>query len=389
MGIATQAEIVFEFDYSTSAEFNDPNDGPIRRQALEDAAWLLGSQFNNDATLQISVTTENNPESDTLASAASNSSEIPEDFFGFYPSVVESKVLQGVDSNGEEPDGVVTINFGIDWDLDDEVGEDLFDFKATMIHELLHALGFSSSISPDGVDIFETPPGEPGVWGKFDQFVSDSEQNFVIDENYVLDPEIWNEISLGGSSPDGGIFFAGPRTLEANNNDPVGLYSPTEWSEGSSGSHLDDDNQVLAGMLMLAATNEGQYTRSLSDIERAILADLGYDVVEGGKDPDPVDPDPVDPDPVDPDPVDPDPVDPDPVDPDNGGDEIAVELAISVNSGVASIAIYGAPGDYQVEATIDFETWEPIGLVTIPEGSDVVTFEEELFDLQFYRITAE
>jgi hypothetical protein len=28
-------------------------------------------------------------------------------------------------------------------------------------------------------------------------------------------------------------------------------------------------------------------------------------------------------------------------------------------------------------------------LVTIPEGSDVVTFEEELFDLQSYRITAE
>jgi hypothetical protein len=374
MGIATEAEIVFEFDYSSSAEFSDPDEGLPRRQALEDAAWMLGSQFNNDATLQISVTSENDPESDTLASAASNSSDVPFDFFGFFPSVVESKVLLGVDSNGDEPDGEVTVNFGIDWDLDDEVSDHLFDFKATMIHELLHTLGFSSNIFSNGEDLFETPPGEPGVWGKFDQFVSDSEQNFVIDENYVLDPEIWNEISLGGSSPDGGIFFAGPRTLEANNNDPVGLYSPTEWSEGSSGSHLDDDNQVLAGMLMLAATNEGQYTRSISDIERAILADLGYDVVEAGNDPDPVAPDPVD---------------PDPVDPDNGEDKIAVELAISVNPGVASIAIYGAPGDYQVEATFDFETWEPIGWVTIPEGSDVVTFDEELFDLQFYRITAE
>jgi len=382
MGIATEAEIMFEFDYSSSAEFSDPTDGLLRRQALEDAAWMLGSQFNNDATLQISVTSENDPESDTLASAASNSSDVPFDFFGFFPSVVESKVLLGVDSNGDEPDGEVTVNFGIDWDLDDEVSDHLFDFKATMIHELLHALGFSSNIFSNGEDLFETPPGEPGVWGKFDQFVSDSEQNFVIDENYVLDPEIWNEIATGGTSPESGIFFAGPRTLEANENDPVGIFSPSEWSEGSSGSHLDDDNPELAGMLMLAATIEGQYTRNLSDIERAILTDLGYDVVESGTDP-------IDPDPVDPDPVDPDPVDPDPVDPPDGGDKTVTELAISVNAGFALLAVSGEPGEYLIEATADFESWEPIGTVVIEEDTELVTFEEELFDLQFYRITAE
>ena len=372
MGITTQAEIVFEFDYSSSTEFTDPNDGPMRRQALEDAAWMLGSQFNNDATLQISVTSENDPDSDTLASAASNSSDVPFDFFGFHPSVVESKVLLGVDSNGDEPDGEVTVNFGIPWDLDDEISDDLFDFKATMIHELLHALGFSSSIFSNGEDLFETPPGEPGVWGKFDQFISDSEQRFVIDENYVLDPEIWNEISTGGTSPQSGMFFAGPRALEANDNDPVGIFSPSEWSEGSSGSHLDDDNPELAGMLMLAATVEGQYTRNLSDIERAILTDLGYDVVESGTDS-----------------MNPDPVDPDPVDPPGNGETIAAELAISVNEGFAIIAISGEPGEYQVESTFDFETWESIGTVTIEEDTESVTFEEETFDLQFYRISTE
>ena len=139
------ADINFEFDYSKSAEFNESGLGAVRKAALEDAARKLGSVFENNAVIQIEVTSENDSNSDTLASASSNFVDVAIDFVGFAPAVIERKVLQGIDDNQAEADGVVAINFGIDWDLDDEIAADKFDFKATMIHELLHALGFAGA----------------------------------------------------------------------------------------------------------------------------------------------------------------------------------------------------------------------------------------------------
>ena len=239
-----EAAIVFEFDYSKSPEFSNGAIGSERREALEDAAFLLGSQFVNEATIQIEVTSENDASSDTLATAASAFIDPADDVFGFIPSVVERKVLEGIDGNGAEPDGSLTANFSHPWDLDDDVAADQFDFKATFVHELLHALGFSSGIAEDGTDLFgfETPPGEPSVWNVFDQFVTDQEGNNVIDSDFALDGDLWEASSTGGASPDGGLFFAGPNTLAVTGEQPVGLFSPGPWSPGSSGSHLDDDN---------------------------------------------------------------------------------------------------------------------------------------------------
>ena len=57
---------------------------------------------------------------------------------------------------------------------------------------------------------------------------------------------------------------------------PVGLYTPNPIGEGSSISHLDDDNPAFAGSMMLQATDEGPSARTFSNIELAILRDLGY-----------------------------------------------------------------------------------------------------------------
>jgi hypothetical protein len=290
LALSASAEVRFEFDYSKSTEFNDPTLGQTRRASLEDAAFRVGSQFNHEATIQIEVTSENKPESDTLASAASNPIDAPGDFFGFFPAVVERKIKEGIDDNGAEPDGVVTVNFGVDWDLDDQIAASQFDFKATMIHELLHAMGFSSGIFVDGTDVYQTIPGDPGVWSVFDEFVSDKNGSRLIDNEFALNGSLWVQTSLGGSSPASGLFFAGPNSLAANGGNPVGLFSPTAWEDGSSGSHLDDNNPALSGFLMLSATAEGPYTRTLTDIERGILTDLGYSV-KAGQTPEPTDAD--------------------------------------------------------------------------------------------------
>lgn len=351
--IESFADVVFEFDYSQSSEFTDDDIGITRREALEDAAILLGSQFKNQATIQIEVTSENDPSSDTLASAASHVVDDPLDFFGYSPSVVERKVKEGIDANEAEADGVVTINFGIDWDLDDNISIDQYDFKATLIHELLHALGFASGISAGGEDAYGTLPGSPGVWSTFDEFLSDRDGNFLIDGEFILNEELWVQTSIGGSSPGAGLFFSGPKAVEANNGKPVGLFSPTTWSEGSSGSHLDDDNPAWEGFLMLSATTEGPYTRQLMEVERAMLTDIGYDMKPAP------------------------------------AEEMKIELAIAINETGAVLTLFGNPGTYQIEATSDLENWDIIGSVSIEVGQEETSFEEDLFEKQFYRALIE
>jgi hypothetical protein len=350
LATSANAEVRFEFDYSKAAEFNDPDLGPARRASLEDAAFRVGSQFNNEATIQIEVTSEDKPESNTLASAGSNAIDAPLDFFGYFPAVVEKKIKEGIDDNGAEPDGVVTVNFGVDWDLDDQISESFFDFKATMIHELLHAMGFSSGIGADGTDVYFTEPGNPGVWSIFDEFITDRNGNWLIDNDFALDGDLWALSSLGGSSPTAGLFFSGPNALAANGGNPVGLFSPNVWEDGSSGSHLDDNDPALAGFLMLSATSEGPYTRTLTVIERAILTDLGYSVKEGGEKVDP----PI--------------------------------LSITIVAGAVNLMMAGDPGNYDIEGSSDMAVWEYLGTVTIEPDETEITLELDSEEgAQFFR----
>lgn len=276
-GPAAFSEITFNFDYSGSADFSSGPEAPARRAALEDAAAKLGRIFNHTVVLEITVLSNNDPLGDLLAVAGSNYVEPPFDFYGYDQGVVMAKVLTGIDKNGSDSDGVVEVNFGFDWDLDDEVSPDFFDFKATIIHELLHTMGFGSGVFMDGGDVFGVPPGNPGVWECFDDFLSDKDGVELIDDStFALDGMAWNSVREGGPSPAGGLFFNGPKAMAANDGQPVGLYSPDSWKEGSSGSHLDDENPALEGLLMLASTDTGRYRRSLGDVERAILMDLGF-----------------------------------------------------------------------------------------------------------------
>lgn len=75
------------------------------------------------------------------------------------------------------------------------------------------------------------------------------------------------------------MFFNGAHAVAANNNQLVGLYSPTTWIDGSSVSHLDTDNPAYGGMMMLHAVGTGNAARDYSAIEVGMMQDLGYTAV--------------------------------------------------------------------------------------------------------------
>ncbi|MBK1827758.1 hypothetical protein [Haloferula rosea] len=276
-GSLAMADVTFVFDYSGSVEFNDPTLGAARRAALEDAAGKLGRVFDHTQTVNIEVTSVNDVNQGFLASAYTEYASPALTFFGYWEGVVMDRILTGVDANGGLADGGVEVNFGYTWDLDDDVSPGAYDFKSTIIHELLHAVGFLSGVMFSGEDYWGDALGDPSVWDVFDDYLCNSAGTPLIDDvTFELDVPLWNSVRTGGASPGSGLFFNGPMAMAANGGQPVGLYSPGSWEEGSSGSHLDDDNPSLEGSLMLSGLAPGKYRRSLTDIERGILMDIGY-----------------------------------------------------------------------------------------------------------------
>ncbi len=274
------AALSFNFIYpgaigSAAGGFEDATEGQARRDSLESAALTLGGFFTHTATIDISVTSFNDM-SDTLASAGTQFGDPSDPGFNERGVVGTKAITNGAtDLNGSTADGTVNVNFGQPWDLDDDIDGSKFDFKSTMIHELAHTLGFASDILEAGTDGFGNTTN--GRWRPFDNFITDVNGTPIIDDgSFDINSSLWTTASVGGASPTGGLFFDGPNTNAANGGNRVGIYSPNPWEQGSSGSHLDDQNAMLSGLLMLAATDTGPGPRNFSAIEEGIFKDIGF-----------------------------------------------------------------------------------------------------------------
>lgn len=285
------AAVTFIFDYTGGANgFNDPVHGTARRSALESAASTLGSWFDHQATIHIEARAIEDSNDDTLAFAGSAFS-VFSGFRGYLTGTVGQKLASdgALDANGISADGELTVNFGHSWDLDDQIDPGAYDFKSTVMHEMLHAIGFASGINGDGSDIWgvETPnestPGggsNGGIWSPFDDFLVDVDGNAIInDTEFHIDLTNWTSDSTGGAGPDGGLFFDGPNARAANDGDPVALYTPNAFSTGSSVSHLDTDYKPFEDYLMAHTSQPGANARTLSPVEKGILTDLGFRII--------------------------------------------------------------------------------------------------------------
>lgn len=278
--LAARAELTFVFTYTDPAGvgFNDPTQGAARKAALEQTATLLAGYFPG-YTASITLSVDGAETTDgTLAAAGSNANAagICDPGFGARGDV-GIKALGGADPDPGTVDGTVTVNFEDQtWGLGDTIDPADFDFKSTMLHELLHAMGFSNNINEDGsASCNDQPAGVPGAWGPYDNFLADGNGDVIDDGTFVLDGARWTAIVTGGAGPTG-VLWNGPETRAANAGAAVPLYSPTPFSGGSSIAHLDDDFYTSSALLMEAASDAGQGTRSLSAIEVGMLKDLGF-----------------------------------------------------------------------------------------------------------------
>lgn len=250
-------------------EFTFTGDGwtPERQAKLEEVAASLGEYFRVERPVTLTFDVDLEDDEELLASAGSPSiSKLP----GFWRTVVQNKLQTGRDANGAKADGTISWNFeNHKWALDEDVADDEYDFAATAIHELMHAFGFLSSLSG---------PDQESVGANRRQY----DRNIVnvrgTNPFFLAEWATLNDPKLVGQ--DGSLYFGGRNAVEAYGGYLVPLYTPEEWSNSSSVSHLDD--YTFAGddhKIMNSSENMGAGVKVFSELELAILRDLGYNVV--------------------------------------------------------------------------------------------------------------
>jgi len=269
-GTSQKAKMTFVFNYTTGSQYWTPE----AKNALQSAANKVASYIvvSKPVTLTFDVTAVNSPTSATLASTGS---DLTSTSAGFFNTVVQNKILTGVDSNGTAADGYVDVNFGTPWAYGDSVTNTQYDFTSTAMHEMLHALGFLSYVDAPG----SSWNARGTNWTTFDSFIVTNNKTKVI--GTVLNRNRWNTAynkNLTGSS--GGLYFNGVNAIAANGGLLVPLYTPNPWESGSSVTHLDDSTFTGAkSQLMNAMADTGKGIRTISAIELGILKDLGYTVI--------------------------------------------------------------------------------------------------------------
>ena len=261
-GVGAGSLLQFQFVYGSGSQFWST----AARSSLASAAAALAAYIVVDSPVVVTfdVSGEFNPLSSTLATAGSDFiSSDP----GFLPTVVQHKILTGVDSNGSTADGEINWNFAQNWATGDSVVYGQYDLESVAMHELTHTLGFLSYTDQPGSNTGTT-------WTVFDSFLVNSDGTKVIGSDYI-----WrNAYTPNLTGGNGGLYVGGADAVAAYGG-LVPIYTPGSWESGSSVSHLND--RVFGGAnrkLMNAQVFSGLGIRVLSPVELAILADLGYTI---------------------------------------------------------------------------------------------------------------
>lgn len=258
--LVNQRAVTFIFNYTSGSQYWTPE----ARSALQRAATNLMGQFvvTTPVVVTYDITGENDFGSGNLASAHS---PLIGSGAGFFPTVVQHKLLTGVDANGSAADGEINWNFAYPWAFGDFVSGLQYDFTTVAMHEFVHSLGFMSYTQPSTTSTQRS-------WTLYDSFLRTASGAALIGNDFRVVSGLAGSLTGAG----GGVYFGGAGAVSAYGT-LVPLYSPSPWEEGSSISHLD--GTVFTGpdrQMMNPQVPTGPGERTLSAVERAIMADLGY-----------------------------------------------------------------------------------------------------------------
>lgn len=280
---ASHAAISWNITYddvvnNTGVGFDDATFGAARQATFNSVFAYINTVVDESGTVDFTV---NNSQTDGTGSLASAGTLYFTGPNGFSNGLLFDHATTGVDPTGAVNDGSATFDFGYNWNSEtDAVGATEFDLFTVALHELTHAMGFSSLVSPAGVS--EISGGDPGVFSVFDSFLElgDGTDLFSAGGNFEGD---------AADLVSNDVFFSGANTVAANGGAPVQIYAPSIFNDGSSISHFNQDfispsvGGVVTGTffpntVMSPAVAAGVQKRAYTALDLAVLQDIGWTV---------------------------------------------------------------------------------------------------------------
>lgn len=258
--LVNQSAVSFMFNYTTGSQYWTPE---ARSALLRAATNLLGHFIvTKPVIITYDITGQNTSGTNTLASV---DSPLISSGAGFFPTVVQHKLLTGVDANGVTADGQIDWNFAYPWAFGDPVTGSNYDFSTVAMHEFLHSFGFMSYVELSTLTTRRN-------WTLYDSLLLATDGSRLIGTDYRFNSARSPELR----GANGGVRFGGAGAVEAHGA-LVPLYTPATWVQGSSVSHVDSGTFTgPTRMLMNPQVPPGTGPRTLSAVERGIMQDLGY-----------------------------------------------------------------------------------------------------------------
>ncbi len=193
----------------------------------------------------------------------------------YYPVAVVEKITKTEITGQNSPDIIANFNEDINWyyGTDGNTPELQYDFVSVVLHEITHGLGFTGFFfinnSKQGVYGFENI----GDAAAFDLLV-------VRNNNQLVDTTIYEmpSILLGKTMTSNFLYANSPVAISANQNQKPRLYAPSEFDDGSSIYHLNDNTYPSGNKnsLMTHAVGKGEAIHSPGPLTEGIMDDIGW-----------------------------------------------------------------------------------------------------------------
>jgi hypothetical protein len=174
---------------------------------------------------------------------------------------VAADILASFNSNNE------------DWyfGTDGETPNGSWDLMSVVMHEIAHGLGFAGSAT---VDFSQGSWGLDGFPIAYDQFTEDDDGNLITDTSTYPNPSQ----ELGDILQGFFVFWGGPRAVSVNEGDRPHLYAPPNWQDGSSYSHLAEEDYPAGDKdsLMTPFLNPSEAIHDPGPITLCLFQDVGW-----------------------------------------------------------------------------------------------------------------
>lgn len=259
--------------------YDDPTNGQARRdvacQSLQDISILIKlDQTNVTPDVLFSVDPGNMP-SNALAMASA--------YIGSYSVGPDNGTLHKHIISHQDPtpglgnfDAFIITNFGpsIEWDVDSTLNTNTYSLSTTLTHEILHALGFRSSL-PASIS-------QTNVAHSYDTFDLGLYKDTTLANRFFNTVTNFLQVPIGAPSSwfiNNTDVYQGTKNITGVTPDGIRpIYSPNPWEQGSSLSHFDMAR--AGGQIYVMNPSIGtNTTRNIHNNEKEVLCHEGYRVL--------------------------------------------------------------------------------------------------------------